>query len=856
MQFLPRVAPETQILSETASVLNPCLALCQRLKSETQPAKNHETMKSIIRRFTLCALLGASTSVQAAEVLMPNGDFSTPGGAMWQEVNGGATIYEYPTTGGNPSTGGYGIIDGTNSPWAIWVGNADSAIPIGDLGLTAGQTYTFKQDMKILSGSNVGGFKIDFVPAGSTGDLRIPKIGDGSTWETYSYSISIPAGTTGLKIVPLWGPSSRVGYDNFRVENGAVPPPPVIPGIPNPGFETPGGASWTAVGPLSGFSYPTTGGNPGGYGIMDASNGQWGIWVANGDSPLTLAQLSLTAGNTYNFTMDMKLLSGSSIGGFKVDFVPAGSTGDLRVPMIGDGSTWQTYTYPVAIPPGTTSIKLVPLWGPNSSVGYDNIAVNTTPIVPPPIIPVVLNGGFEIPGGSGWAFFNDGPTISYPAAGGNPNGHAVINATVGGNFGVLVAFNNSEVTAASLGLTPGETYTFQVDMKILEGANIGGLRLEGPAGFAVEQRPTLIGDGSQWATYSIPFTLQNGANPVTQFKLVALWGFNSSVAYDNFKILLPAPAGPLQASIAQGTSVSWTASSTVNSYQPQESADNSSWTNLGSAFVGNTVNAVFDDSPSPFYRVLESQPSVLETIYNGNFAEEGLFDDEAEGWNPVGSQVPSRLLTGGRGDNGACMQIQAVNLGLTPTNSEIQQNTNTVFDHASGEVVPGNTYSFSFWAKQISVGPSYVQQFKVSFLSGTGAIMGDGGWQNFSGPVGGAWTLVSQNGLVAPAGASSALIQIFGATGAVEGGFGEVLIDDVSLQSTGFGSPSVLAASKLPAVEISWPSKVGQTYQVESSTNLVNWSNFGGVITGDNSIKSVYDTMGIPSKFYKVGELP
>jgi hypothetical protein len=135
--------------------------------------------------------------------------------------------------------------------------------------------------------------------------------------------------------------------------------------------------------------------------------------------------------------------------------------------------------------------------------------------------------------------------------------------------------------------------------------------------------------------------------------------------------------------------------------------------------------------------------------------------------------------------------------------------------------------------------------------------MGDGGWQNFSGPVGGDWTLINPNTqLVAPAGSTTAQIQIFGATGAVEGGLGEVLIDDVSLQSTGFGTPTVLAAATIPAVEISWPSKAGQDYQVQSAPDLVDWSNFGGVISGDNSTKAVYDTMTLPAKFYKVGELP
>lgn len=806
-------------------------------------------MRSFIRNSTLCAILGAAMGAHAAPVSMPNGTFTTPDGALWAEVSGGIT-YNYPTTGGNP--GGYGVMDAVNGQWAIWVGNGDAAITLASLGLTAGNTYNFSQDMKVFDGTNVGGFKVDFVPAGSSNDRRIAKIGDGSTWETYTYPILIPEGTTAIKIVPLWGANSMVGYDNFKVDDTPVAPPTLPPGIPNPGFETPNGLGWHQASGGITYSYPAAGGNPGGHGVMDASNGQWAVWVANSDAALTLGQLSLTPGKTYNFKQDMKILSGSNIGGLKIDFVPSGSTGDMRIPKIGDGSTWETYTYPVAIPPGTTGLKIVPLWGISSSVAYDNFAVDPTPVIPPPIIPKVQNGDFEIAGGAGWQFFTDLQTVEYLPAGGNPGGQAIIDGT-GGGFGVMVAFNNAEVTAASLGLTPGETYTFQVDMRIIDGDNIGGLRLEGPGGFATERRPTIIGDGSQWATYSIDFTLQNGLNPVTQFKLVTLWGINSTVAYDNFKILLPPPAAPLQASIALGTSLSWTAGSQTNQYQAQKSTNGTTWTDLGPASIGNAVTAVFDEGKSAFYQVLTRQPSLQETVYNGSFAEAGDFTDEAKGWQPVQSQLAFRQTTGGRG-NSACMRIDVLNSGPNPNGSEIQQNTNNVSGNTNGQITPGNSYTFSFWAKQLSLGVSYEQRYRVSFLNGSGGIVGGGNFQNFTAPVGGDWTQFTQSGLVAPAGAVSALIQILGVTGAVDGGFGAALIDDASLVSQGFGPASVVPSTTAPAVEIRWPSKSGKTYQVSSSPNLQGWTDFGAPINGTGEILRVMDTPLGSSKFYTVEE--
>ena len=151
-----------------------------------------------------------------------------------------------------------------------------------------------------------------------------------------------------------------------------------------------------------------------------------------------------------------------------------------------------------------------------------------------------------------------------------------------------------------------------------------------------------------------------------------------------------------------------------------------------------------------------------------------------------------------------------------------------------------------------------MQEYKVAFLDEGGAESQVRQLAELSPPPSAAhWTQNTLPGLVAPAGAVSALIQIVGKTGAVEGGLGEVLIDDVSLQSVGLrrSERARLAATVTPTVEISWPSKTGQDYQVQSSADLSAWSNFGGVITGNGSIKAVYDTM-IDKKFYRVGELP
>jgi hypothetical protein len=182
-------------------------------------------MKSLIKSITLGALLGVAASVRADTTnLFPNGNFSTAGPtADWVEVSGfGTFIFSYPTTGGNP--GGYGVINNSAPPdfYGIWVNGDTTPLTLASLGLNAGQNYTFVQDMKLVSGTDIGGIKIEsWGPGGvisDSGDLRPSLAGHNTAnWETYSFSYTIAAGATGIKVVPLWGKLSEVAYDNIGV---------------------------------------------------------------------------------------------------------------------------------------------------------------------------------------------------------------------------------------------------------------------------------------------------------------------------------------------------------------------------------------------------------------------------------------------------------------------------------------------------------------------------------------------------------------------------------------------------------------------------------------------------------------
>ena len=154
------------------------------------------------------------------------------------------------------------------------------------------------------------------------------------------------------------------------------------PGAPS-GPGSPGGWEESSSANVA-FSYPTNGGNPGAYGIMDhldTADG-FGVWVSADGNTLPLDDYGMVPGGFYDFTMDMREISviteGLTPPGLKVEFFgPNGftsNTGDL----LGDNLTgsWATYTYFVVVPAEANEFKVVPLnVNTTARVGFDNIGV-------------------------------------------------------------------------------------------------------------------------------------------------------------------------------------------------------------------------------------------------------------------------------------------------------------------------------------------------------------------------------------------------------------------------------------------------------------------------------------------------
>ena len=176
------------------------------------------------------------------EGLLPNGDFTEPSGKGWNFA--GPASIEFPSTGGSGGSGGYGSISTTSgSGWGVLVSeggttsapSTGSGIPLGDLGVEAGETYTWQWDMKnFTAGSTLpAGIKLESWVGGSmigdSGDQLSATSGD---WVTYTFDYLIDPAATALKVVMVFDQASSgtttVGFDNIGL---LLQSPPVAPAV-------------------------------------------------------------------------------------------------------------------------------------------------------------------------------------------------------------------------------------------------------------------------------------------------------------------------------------------------------------------------------------------------------------------------------------------------------------------------------------------------------------------------------------------------------------------------------------------------------------------------------------------------
>ncbi|MEI7863832.1 MAG: di-heme oxidoredictase family protein [Chthoniobacterales bacterium] len=176
-------------------------------------------------------------------------------------------------------------------------------------------------------------------------------------------------------------------------------------------------------------------------------------------------------------------------------------------------------------------------------------------------------------------------------------------------------------------------------------------------------------------------------------------------------------------------------------------------------------------------------------------------------------------------------------------------------------IVPGKIYTLSFWAKQISAGTGYVQQYKLEWVGSNSAVISvaTGNWVNFSGG-NAAYLKITTSALTAPANTATARITFYCATGAVAGSNGDLWLDDVALefQATTIGATPAqtrqITSLTRAVMRLEWPSVAGVSYTVEQNSSLSSggWSAASGPLAGTGANLSHRVSAEGTQKFFRV----
>lgn len=173
--------------------------------------------------------LAVSTASQAAFVLMPNGDFETPGGANWGQFQANPGDVAYPAAGGNP--GGFGFVANTSGAWGGGFVQGDPLpLLLSDYGLSGGSSTTFMWDQKDFNGDGAGvtGIKIESWTATAvippdTGDIDFNFLN--TNWNTVTQGYTFLPTATHFKVVLVGTNAGQVGFDNLKIDANVIPVP-------------------------------------------------------------------------------------------------------------------------------------------------------------------------------------------------------------------------------------------------------------------------------------------------------------------------------------------------------------------------------------------------------------------------------------------------------------------------------------------------------------------------------------------------------------------------------------------------------------------------------------------------------
>lgn len=295
-------------------------------------------------------------------------------------------------------------------------------------------------------------------------------------------------------------------------------------------------------------------------------------------------------------------------------------------------------------------------------------------------------------------------------------------------------------------------------------------------------------------------------------------------------------------SVESGMEVSWQSSMGFHYLvQYAKAVDSEGWKDLGPRVSGNDARrSVLDPNTgiARRYRVLQMFPDFVpasSAVANGGFEEGDV--SFAKSW--TGEANPPIRTTEEAHSGSFSMHCKLANTGPQPQEGRLSQRIRG----AGSMIEGGKVYTLSFWTKNVSAGPSYVQQYHLEWLGEAGEILAAENYVNFpSHP--GEWKRHMIPGLRAPGAAVAAVIRFRFVTGAIEEAYGEVYLDDVSLETGDIDparQPRFIKVETNPASRISWVTRRNWVYlpfevAIDASGGR---SSLKPVITGDGGQVSI-----------------
>jgi len=163
-------------------------------------------------------------------------------------------------------------------------------------------------------------------------------------------------------------------------------------------------------------------------------------------------------------------------------------------------------------------------------------------------------------------------------------------------------------------------------------------------------------------------------------------------------------------------------------------------------------------------------------LINSSFEDE-FNDNDTDGWIRASNEPPVRS------DKEAHSGKYSLHSKLKNKINFAAPSEGHLIQVVKNGIIGGEKYDLTFWIKEVDFGVSYVQQYMINWISDTGQV-GNIGLTNFKG--GKKWTKVLVPKLTAPKDATGMRLMFRFVTGAIEGGSGEVFVDDIAMKRSDY----------------------------------------------------------------------